>query len=71
MVVGDQRQPPVFYSREGIPLPIVEKAGWASGLFSTCKEKRKILRQPEFEPGTVQPVASRCTDCPLPSRCND
>ena len=41
------------------PVPIVQKAGWAPGPVWRDAEN---LAPPEFDPRTVQPVASRYTD---------
>ena len=41
------------------PVPIVQEAGWAQGLFG---QVRKISPPPGFDPRTVQLVANRCTD---------
>ena len=41
------------------PVPIVQEAGWAPGPVWIDAEN---LAQPGFDPRTVQPVASRCTD---------
>ena len=41
-------------------VPIVQEAGWAPGPVWTGAEN--LAPQPEFEPRTVQPVASRYTD---------
>jgi len=41
------------------PVPIVQEAGWASGLVWTGAEN---LAAPGFDPQTVQPVGSRYTD---------
>jgi hypothetical protein len=42
------------------PVLVVQEAGWASRPVWTA---RKILLPPAFDPRTVQPVASRYTDC--------
>jgi hypothetical protein len=47
------------FNPEKNPVPIVQEAGWAqcrSGLV------RKISPLPEFDPRTVQPIASRYTN---------
>jgi hypothetical protein len=41
------------------PVPIVQEAGWAPGPVLTGAEN---LAPPEFDPRTVQPLASRYTD---------
>jgi hypothetical protein len=45
-----------FYTRERVPVPLVEKAGWAPGPVGTRAENSP---QSEFDPRTVQSVASR------------
>ena len=40
------------------PVPVVQEAGWATGPVWTGAEN---LARPEFDPRTVQPVASRYT----------
>ena len=42
------------------PVPIVQEAGWAPGPVWTGAEN--LAPSPEFDPRTVQPVASRYTD---------
>jgi hypothetical protein len=45
------------------PVPIVQDAGWAPGWVWTGTENlAPPLFPPEFDPRTVQPVASRYTD---------
>ena len=46
--------PRPFFTPGKDPVPIVQEAGWAPG--------PENLAQPGFDPGTVQPVASRYTD---------
>jgi hypothetical protein len=46
------------------PVPIVQEVGWAPGPVWT---NVKNLAPPEFEPRTVQPVASRYTDWAIPA----
>ena len=46
------------------PVPIVQEAGCAPGPVWTGAEN---LPQPGFDPRTVQPVASRYTDCAMPA----
>ena len=50
-----------LYPRERDPVPNVQ--GWAPGPVWTGAE---ISLTPEFDPRTVQPVASRFTDCAIP-----
>ena len=45
------------------PVIIVQEAGWARG---PAGRVRKSLPQMEFDPRTVQPVASRYIDCAIP-----
>jgi hypothetical protein len=47
------------------PIPFVQEAGWAPGLVWTGKEN--LPSPPEFDPGTVQHVASRYTDWAIPA----
>ena len=49
-------------SRERDPVPLVQEAGWDPGPVSTGAEN---LAPPGFDPRTVQPVASRYTDCAI------
>jgi len=42
------------------PVPIAQEAVWAPGPVWTVAEK---LSLPGFNPGNVQPVASRYTEC--------
>ena len=53
---------PGYHTPGNDPVPIVQEAGWAPGWV------RKISSPPGFDPGTVQPLASRYTDCNVPSR---
>jgi hypothetical protein len=41
------------------PVPIVQEAGWAPGLVWTGAEN---LAPPVFDPQTIQPIASCCTN---------
>ena len=41
------------------PVPIVQEAGWTQGRYGRV---RKTSPLPGFDPGIVQPVASRYTD---------
>ena len=53
--------PRPLYPREKEPVHIVyEEAGWVPGPVWTDAEN---LAPPGFDPQTIQPVASRCTDC--------
>jgi hypothetical protein len=49
--------PRPLYSRERDPVPIVQEA----------EQLRKISTPPGFDPRTLQPVASRYTDCAIPA----
>ena len=51
--------PRLIYPWETAPLPIVQAAGWASGPVWTGAEGQALI---DFDPRTVQPVASRYTD---------
>jgi hypothetical protein len=46
------------------PVPIVQEAGWAPAPVWIGAEN---LASPGFDPRTVQPVASRCTDYAIPA----
>jgi len=52
--------PRPLYPRETDPVPIVQEAGWVPGPVWTGAESLAPHRG--FDPRTVQPVASRCTD---------
>ena len=65
MVVGGQRQARPPYPRERPPVPIIGKAGWAPGPIWTGAEN--IAPTSGFDSLTVQPVASRFTDCAIPA----
>jgi hypothetical protein len=45
------------------PVPIVHEAGWGQGRSGRAW---KISTPPGFDPRTIQPVASRCTDWAIP-----
>jgi hypothetical protein len=45
------------------PVPILQEAGWASGPVWTSAENLRPPPPPGFDLRTVQPVASRYTDC--------
>jgi len=61
MGVGGQRHAPDALPPEKTRYPLYEEAGWAPGPVWTGSEN---LAPPptEFDPRTVQPVASRYTD---------
>ena len=52
------------YPQERLSVPIVQEAEWAPG---PDGRMRKVSPPPEFEPRTVQPVASRAVPT-TPSR---
>ena len=52
--------PWLLYPRERDPVPILSEAGCAPG--SVCTGVENLASPPGFDPRTVQPVASRCTD---------
>ena len=54
--------PRPFYHGERDPVPTVQEAGWVLGLGLTGAE---YLAPPGIDPRTVQPVASRCTECAI------
>ena len=54
--------PRPFYPQGRDPVPIVQEAGWTSG------RVRKISPLPEFDPQTVQTLASSYTNCAIPAR---
>ena len=64
-VVNATPQP--FYLRKRDPVAIVQEAGFAprAGV-DVCG---KFRPPPEFDPRTVQPVASRYTDCAIRKPC--
>ena len=58
-----------FYLWERDPVSIVQEVGRASGPAWAGADNSP---QPEFEPRTVQPVASRYTDCTIPfAKCGE
>jgi hypothetical protein len=52
-----------LYPRERNTVPILQEAGWAAG---RSERVRKISPPPKFDTRTVQPAASRYTDCASP-----
>ena len=52
-------RPGRFAPREKDAVPIVQEAGWTQGRSGRV---RRIPLSPGFDPRTVQPVASSCTD---------
>ena len=57
--------PRPLYLRERDVVPIVQKAGWAPGPVWTGAEN--LVPPPRLDPRTVQPIASRYTDCAIPA----
>jgi len=54
-----------LYPLERDTASIVQEAGWAQGRY---RRMRNICSPPPgFDPQTVQPVASRCTDYAIPA----
>ena len=64
MLVGGQRHVPAALPPGKRPVPIVQEAGWASA--TVWKGAENLVPPPGSEPQTVQPVASRFTDCDIP-----
>ena len=64
MKVGGQRHAPAVLPPGKIRYPLYRKLG---GPQSRSGRVRKILPAPGFDPRTVQPVASRYTDCAIPA----
>jgi hypothetical protein len=60
MEVGGQRHTPAALPPEKTQHPLCRRLGWPQGW--------KISPLPEFDPRTVQPVASRYTDWAIPAR---
>jgi len=56
--------PRPFFAPGKDPVPVVQEAGWAPGPVWTGAEN---LAPPGFDLRTVQPVASRYTDCATPA----
>jgi hypothetical protein len=63
MEVGDQRHAPVALALKREAVLIVKEAGCVPGPVWTGAEN---LAQPGFDPPTVQPLASRYTNCTIP-----
>ena len=59
MVVGDQRHAPADLPPGKTPYPLYRRLGGPQG---RSGQVRKISPPPEFDPRTVQSVASRYTD---------
>jgi len=64
MVVGDQRHAPAALPSEKIRYPLYRRLGGPQG---SSGRVQKISPPPEFDPRTVQPVASRYTDWTIPA----
>ena len=62
-VCGHHHAPAAFTQGKD-PVPIVQEVGWAPEPIWKGAEN---LALPGFDPQTVQPVASRCTDCAIPA----
>jgi len=60
--VGGQRHAPTNLHPGNTRYLLYRRLGGPQG---RSEQVRKISPPPEFDPGTVQPVASRYTDCPL------
>jgi hypothetical protein len=63
--VGGQRHAPTLYPRERPLIHCIEE--WV-GLGASLDGCGKSRPPPEFDPRTVQPVASRYNDCAIPGR---
>jgi hypothetical protein len=61
---GDQRHASVALPPGKTLYPLYRRLGGPQG---RCGRLRKILSPPGFDPRTVQPVASRYTDCVVPT----
>jgi len=64
MRVGGQRHAPATLTSGMTRYPFYRRLGGPQKLSGRV---RKILPQPRFDPGTVQPVASRYTDWAIPT----
>ena len=56
--------PRPLYRRGREPVPIVQEVGWEPG--PVWKGAKNLASPPGFDPGTVQPVASRYTEWAIP-----
>jgi hypothetical protein len=56
--------PQLLYPRDRDPVSILQEAGWAQ---DWSGQVQKTSPSPEFDPRTVQPVASHYTDCVNPT----
>jgi hypothetical protein len=59
------RHSPAALPQESDPVRIAQEAGWPQG---RTKQARNISPSPEFDPWTVQYVASPYTDFSVPAR---
>ena len=66
MGMGGQHHAPAALTPGKIRYPLYRRLG---GLQSRSGQVRKISSPPGFDPCTVQPVASRYTDCAVPAPC--
>jgi hypothetical protein len=64
MGLGGQRNIPASLPPGRDPTPIVHEAGWTQG---RSRRVRSISPSPEFDPRTVQPVATGYTDYTIPA----
>ena len=67
MGVGGQRYAPATLPPGMTRYPLY---GWLGGPRARSERLRKISPPPGFDPRTVQPVASRYTDCAIPVQNN-
>jgi len=61
---GGQRHAPPALRPGKIRYPLYRRQGCPQGLFGRVRKIRPI---PGFDSPTVEPVASRCTDCAIPA----
>jgi len=64
MGVGGQRHAPAALTPGKTQYPLYTRLGGPQGRFGRV---RKITHSPGFDPRTVQPIATRCTDCTIPA----
>jgi hypothetical protein len=65
MGVGGQRHAPIAWPPGKTRYPLYRRLGWPQG---PSGRARKISPLPAFEPWTVQPVASCCTESAIPAQ---
>ena len=65
--VGGQRHAAAALPKGNTRYPLYRRLGWPQGRSGRV---RKISPPPGFDPRTVQPVASRYTDCAIPALLN-